>query len=344
VPRDFVNGLFGEGGNDHLWGDAGNDDIDGGGGTDYAHYTGTQANYQITTSGGVTEVKDLRGRGSNTPDGIDHLVNVERLVFGDGTFKLLVPDQRPDAVNDLASTNEDTAINIAVLGNDTDPDHDALSIISLSDADPIKADFQTELGATISIVNGQVRYDPTTSEGLQALNTGDSRSDSFSYTVSDGFGGTDTGTVTIAVNGSTDLAGFLGQQMNFQLFISRTSPPAPDEILTDTDFTVGPGVELPNGFDDTEKAGTFDISTNSINYVFDNTSSSSLGFGGPFYARFSDKFGTITPISSVTLSTTSGVTNLDPSDLTYDANNIWLNMEGVFIPRDAGFTLDVVFA
>lgn len=196
--------LFGEGGHDHLWGDAGNDDMDGGAGTDTAHYTGTQAQYQIATTGGVTEVKDLRGQGSNTPDGIDHLVNVERLAFGDGTFKLLVPDQPPDAVNDTVSTNEDTAIDIGVLTNDTDPDGDALTIASLSDADATKPGNQTTLGATISIVGGQIHYDPTTSAQLQALNDGQSLNDSFTYAVSDGFGGTDTATVAVAVAGRDD--------------------------------------------------------------------------------------------------------------------------------------------
>jgi Cadherin domain/RTX calcium-binding nonapeptide repeat (4 copies) len=78
--------LFGEAGNDQLWGDAGNDGIDGGAGTDSAHFGGNQSQYQITTSGGVTEVKDLRGQ---RPDGVDQLTNVERLVFADGTRSLV---------------------------------------------------------------------------------------------------------------------------------------------------------------------------------------------------------------------------------------------------------------
>jgi hypothetical protein len=82
--------LFGDAGNDHLWGEAGNDDVNGGAGTDHAHFSGPQSGYQITTGpDGVTAVKDLRGSGSTTPDGIDHLTNVERLVFADGTRSLV---------------------------------------------------------------------------------------------------------------------------------------------------------------------------------------------------------------------------------------------------------------
>ena len=59
--------------------------------------------------------------------------NAERLAFGDGTFKLLVPDQAPDAVNDAASAGEDGAINIAVLANDSDADGDTLSFSKAGD-------------------------------------------------------------------------------------------------------------------------------------------------------------------------------------------------------------------
>lgn len=189
--------LFGEAGNDQLWGDAGNDSIDGGAGTDSAHFGGNQSQYQITTSGGVTEVKDLRGQ---RPDGVDQMTNVERLVFADGA-KLLVPDQAPRAGNDTAETNEDTAITIDVRANDSDPDGDTLTIASLVDEDGSTPGIQSTLGATISIEGGQVRYDPTASATLQALDAGDSRIDSFAYTVGDGFGGSASATVGVTVSG-----------------------------------------------------------------------------------------------------------------------------------------------
>jgi VCBS repeat-containing protein len=197
--------LFGEADNDRLWGDAGNDDIDGGAGIDTAVFSGNQAQYQITTAGSVTEVKDLRGRGSNTPDGIDKLVDVERLVFADG-YRLLAPDQAPDAVDDAAATNEDAAVTINVLANDTDPDGDTLTIASLSDSRPGTADIQSALGATISIENDVIQYDPTGSAQLQALSAGQSDIDSFTYTVSDGFGGRVDATVRVTVSGAADLS------------------------------------------------------------------------------------------------------------------------------------------
>jgi hypothetical protein len=92
--------LFGEDGSDRLSGDQGNDDIDGGDGLDTAVYTGSRDDYQVTTdANGVTEVKDLRGQGSKTPDGIDHVVNTEFFDFNGDVFQLqdgvLVPYEPP---------------------------------------------------------------------------------------------------------------------------------------------------------------------------------------------------------------------------------------------------------
>ena len=174
-----------------LRGDAGNDALDGGSGTDTAYFSGNRAEYQVTTARGITEVKDLRG---GRPDGIDQVSSIERLAFADGVV-FLVPNRDPDAMADTASTNEDAAVDIAVASNDADADADNLIPVSITDADPGTLGFQTALGATISIVGGSVRYDPSTSAALQALGGGASVQDSFEYTISDGFGGTDTASV-----------------------------------------------------------------------------------------------------------------------------------------------------
>ena len=52
--------------------------------------------------------------------------------------------------------------------------------------------------------DGSFSYDPTGAAALQALAAGESLNDTFSYTVSDGNGGTDTGVVTIQVTGVND--------------------------------------------------------------------------------------------------------------------------------------------
>ena len=194
---------FAGAGHDRITPGTGLDGVDGGAGTDTVVLSGNSGDYRIGsgTRNGITGVlvDDLR-RGAANTDGLDAYVRVERLEFADGV-RLLVPDQAPDAVDDAAQTDEGTVMTFNVLANDTDPDGDALSIASLSDADATKPGNQTALGATISVVDGRVRYDPSASDTLRALNTGQSAADSFTYTVSDGAGGQDTAGVRVAVNG-----------------------------------------------------------------------------------------------------------------------------------------------
>ena len=92
----------------------------------------------------------------------------------------------PDAVDDAATTNEDTAATISVLANDTDPDNDVLSISAVT---------QGAKGTVVINPDKTVTYTP---------NANVSGSDSFTYTISDGNGGSDTATVAITVNAVND--------------------------------------------------------------------------------------------------------------------------------------------
>ena len=81
-----------------------------------------------------------------------------------------------------------------VLANDADVDGDLLGVISV--------DAVSRLGAAITIrPDGTVLYDPTEAATLIALGAGEIVLDRFTYTVSDGHGGTDTQTATIFVEG-----------------------------------------------------------------------------------------------------------------------------------------------
>ena len=71
----------------------------------------------------------------------------------------------------------------AVLANDSDPDGDSLSLVSLS----------APAHGTASVSGGQISYTP---------GTGFSGSDSFSYTISDGRGGSATASVSVTVRAS----------------------------------------------------------------------------------------------------------------------------------------------
>ena len=89
--------------------------------------------------------------------------------------------QPPVAVDDAATTDEDVPVNVAVLGNDSDADLDTLTVIAVSD--PAN-------GSVVIELNGTVTYTP---------NLDFSGEDSFTYTITDGRGGTAQATVTITV-------------------------------------------------------------------------------------------------------------------------------------------------
>jgi len=103
------------------------------------------------------------------------------------TLSIQPVNDTPTAVDDSATTNEDTAIAvISVLANDTDPDGDTLTIDDFT---------QPTHGTTGSNGNGTLTYTP----GINYNGT-----DSFTYTIGDGNGGTATATVNIIINSVND--------------------------------------------------------------------------------------------------------------------------------------------
>ena len=99
---------------------------------------------------------------------------------GSVTISVTAVNDPPVATNDSAATEENTSKLINVLANDTDIDGGALSISSVGGASQ----------GTTAIEAGQVRYTPAPNYA---------GSDAFDYTVSDGAGGFDIGSVAITV-------------------------------------------------------------------------------------------------------------------------------------------------
>ncbi len=109
----------------------------------------------------------------------------KRTQSGTATITLNVTpvNDRPTAYGDIATGLPGLEISpISVLGNDFDPDGDALSILSFT---------QGARGAVAANGDGTLRYTPNSgfSEGQ----------DSFSYTITDGQGGTSTATVSVTL-------------------------------------------------------------------------------------------------------------------------------------------------
>ncbi|HAD59297.1 MAG TPA: hypothetical protein DCG12_08640 [Planctomycetaceae bacterium] len=95
------------------------------------------------------------------------------------------PNQAPVAVNDSVTVDEDNAVAIAVLNNDSDADGDPLTVDS----------FAQGQNGTVTNSNSVLTYTP------KANFNG---TDSFTYTISDGRGGLATATVNIVVNSVND--------------------------------------------------------------------------------------------------------------------------------------------
>jgi VCBS repeat-containing protein len=107
------------------------------------------------------------------------------------TINVVQVNDPPVANDDAADVAEDsTGATIDVLANDTDIDVDDLVVTAVDST-----------GTTGQITNNgtNITYDPNGQ--FDALEDGETATDSFTYTVSDGNGGTDTATVTVTIKG-----------------------------------------------------------------------------------------------------------------------------------------------
>jgi VCBS repeat-containing protein len=139
----------------------------------------------------------------------------------------------PAAVDDAATTDEDnpvSAVAPGVLSNDSDPDvGDILTVTSFNTTGTLGA-------VTAWDAFGSFTYDP--GEQFEYLPVGSSTTDSFTYMVSDGHGGTDTAIVTMTINGINDPPVALGD-----IYVTNEDSPitvgAPGVLTNDSDPDVG---------------------------------------------------------------------------------------------------------
>jgi VCBS repeat-containing protein len=174
------------------------------------------SSYEIETSTGVAGVRGSVMIVTVGGDGTTLITNEEGNVWAigqgveleipEGRQGIIMPGEEPELVNnppmaeaDAAVTDEDNTVTVAapgLLNNDSDPDAgDTLTVTAV------------DTGGTVGAVNawsadGSFTYDPAGQ--FEDLQTGNSTADSFTYTVSDSYGGNDTATVTITINGLND--------------------------------------------------------------------------------------------------------------------------------------------
>ena len=112
-----------------------------------------------------------------------------RITDGNGSVSIAnvtiyvgITNNPPIAVDDNANTNEDIPVITGVLANDSDPDFDPLTITSVS---------QPTNGTVVDNGDGTITYTP---------NLNFNGVDSYTYSITDGRGGTATATVSITIN------------------------------------------------------------------------------------------------------------------------------------------------
>ncbi len=199
--------LYGGYDDDTISGDAGNDTIDGGegvnvlsGGADRDVFIGGTTG--STVDGGGTgddfDTLDLRGLGplrvnydpANAENGTVEFLDAGGAVTGTMTFveieNVLMPEgEEPVANADVATTPEDEDVTIDVLGNDTDPDGQPLTVTEAT----------AENGEVNINSDGTITYNP-----FRDFNG----TDTITYTVTDPDGNTSTSTVTVTVTPVND--------------------------------------------------------------------------------------------------------------------------------------------
>ena len=110
----------------------------------------------------------------------------------------------PVAVDDTDSTDEDTDLTVDVLANDTDVDGDdspanfSLDSVSINSVTGLTGGGM----GSVSEVNDELVFAP--GSDFDELDSGDTATVTVDYTLSDDEGASDTGQLTITVNGVND--------------------------------------------------------------------------------------------------------------------------------------------
>ena len=189
----------------------------------------------------------------------------------------------PAAVNDSNSVAEDTAPNPVsgdLLGNDSDPDaSDSLTVTEVDGVTNSVSDIAGSYGTLDWDADGTYSYTlDNANPAVQALAAGETLTDSFTYTISDGNGGTDTATLVVTINGSNDGPTAIDDTnavtedtapnpVSGDLLTNDSDPDTNDSLtVTEVDGVTDPATDIAGSY------GTLDWNTDgTYSYTLDNS-------------------------------------------------------------------------
>jgi len=242
-----------------------------------------------------------------------------------GTVTITVTgvNDAPTAGDDTYAANEDAVLTVdapGILANDDDPDTaDTLTIL---------APTTSTSGAVVTVnQDGSFTYDPRNVAALQALATGDTVEDEFTYTVEDGHGGTVNATVTITVTGVNDAPVAAADDDVVDEDVLLTVPAATGLLANDTDVDTGTTLTIEAATLTSTLGAAVTINADG-SYTYDPRSSTTLrtlGIGQTADDTFTYKLldgdggeatGTVT--ITVTGTTVDGLPKITIADITAD--------------------------
>ena len=185
---------------DRLIGGAGNDSLDGGEGNDLAVFAGSRSQYNIFPTPGSAYQYLVVG-----PDGADHLIDIERLQFDDGSFALTElfnsdPGITSNGGGDAASISVSESTKAVTTVTATDPDAGqplSYAIVGGADADLFEINASTNALSFIAAPNFEAPADAGGDNVYDVL-----------VRVSDGNGGADTQAIAVTVGNANEAPAF----------------------------------------------------------------------------------------------------------------------------------------
>lgn len=210
IGNDADNLFAGGAGNDMFIGFSGNDTFYGDAGFDTVAYNSFFNSYTFSLIDSAIEV---------IGEGIDLVFDtIESFQFSDVTysfstiFDLFSGNTAPVAADDTATIAEGEVLTLNVLSNDLDADLDALTITSI-EGQTVAANETVMLSSgAVVVLNSDGTLTYLQNDVFTGLDDGETAVETFSYTVADASGDTDTANVLVTIEGDTPVAiGPIGQ-------------------------------------------------------------------------------------------------------------------------------------